>query len=191
MEAKIKEIAERITALREIMDISQEEMAKACSISTTEYITLESGTVDFSFTFLLKCAQHFGVDMVEILTGTNPKLSEYTVVRKGAGLNIKRREGFKYEHLATYFKAKLAEPFFVSAPYLEDEQDSEIHLSSHEGQEFDFILSGSLKVQIGEHSEILNEGDAVYYNSGIGHGMIAVGGEKCDFIALVIKKEVE
>jgi len=191
METKIKEIAERIRALREIMSFTSEDMAMACDVSTDEYNTLESGCKDFSFTFLLKCAQKFGVDMVELLTGENPKLSEYTIVRKGKGLNIKRRKGFKYEHLATYFKNKLAEPFWVTAPYLADEQDKPISLSSHEGQELDFILNGSLKITIGEHTETLNAGDTIYYDSSVGHGMIATDGKPCDFIAVVMKKEKE
>ena len=189
METKIKETAERILALREIMDFTQEEMAAASDVSLPDYRALESGERDFSFTFLLKCAQKFGVDMVELLTGENPKLSGYTIVRKGTGLNINRRAGFTYEHLATYFKGKMAEPFLVTAPYLPEEQGKEIHLSSHEGQELDYVLSGSLRVQIGDHAETLNAGDTIYYDSSIGHGMVAVGGQPCDFLAIVMKKE--
>ncbi|HIZ83510.1 MAG TPA: XRE family transcriptional regulator [Firmicutes bacterium] len=188
MQPKIAEIAERIRALREIMEISPEEMARATGVSTEEYLELEKGEQDFSFTFLFNCAERFGVDMIEIITGENPHLSGYCLVRKGTGLPIKRRQGFKYEHLAATFRDKISEPFLVTAPYLEAEQDKPIALSVHEGQEFDYILSGSLKFVHDNRIEILHAGDSVYYDSGIGHGMIATGGQDCVFISVVMRR---
>ena len=188
METRITEIAERIRALREIMEISVEEMALATEKTPEEYQELENGTQDFSFTFIYKCAEKFGVDMIELLTGENPHLSFYSIVRKDGGLPIKRRSGFNYFHLGAHFKNKLAEPFLVTAPYNEEEQDKPIHLSFHDGQEFDYILKGSLKCAFENHIEILHEGDSVLYNSGHGHGMIATNGEECVFLAIILKK---
>ena len=189
MEYRIKEIAERIRALREILDISVENMAAATGTTPEEYVSLESGENDFSFTFLYHVADVFGVDLTEIVTGAAPKLSFYTVVRKNQGLPIKRREGFNYLHMAHLFKNRLSEPFIVTAPYREEEQDKPIKLSVHEGQEFDLVLKGSLKVAMENHVEVLGEGDAIYYDSNHGHGMIATGGKDCVFLAVVMKKE--
>ena len=191
METRIVEIAERIKGLREMMDITPEEMAEAAGVELEEYLKHENGEQDFGFTFLYKCADKLDVDIVELLTGENPRLSFYSIVRKGEGLDIKRRAGFKYEHLNYRFKNKIAETFLVTAPYFEEEQDKPIHLSYHEGQEFDYILSGSLKVQMEGHTEVLNEGDAIYYDSGHGHGMIATGGKECKFLAIVMKSETQ
>ncbi len=187
MEPRIIEIAERIRTLREILELSVEEMAKTTDVTVQEYSLLESGKSDFSFTFLFKCAERFGVDIVELLTGENPRLSFYTVVRKDKGLPIQRRQGFTYQHLAPLLKNKIAEPFLVTAPYSQEEQDKPMHLSYHEGQEFDFVLQGKLKVAMEGHIEYLEEGDAIYYNSGHGHGMIATGGSDCTFLAVVLK----
>ena len=123
MEPNIKEVAGRIRALREDMDITQQEMADATGRSLSEYAAQESGEQDLSFTFLYKCAKKLGVDVIEILTGENPHLSGYTLTRAGEGLSIKRRAGFEYLHKAAHLKDKLAEPFVVTAPYLEEEQD--------------------------------------------------------------------
>lgn len=188
MKPSINEIAERIRALREIMDFSIEEMAKVTEKTPEEYSALENGEEDFSFTFIFKCAEKFGVDMIELLTGENPHLSFYSIVRKGEGLPINRRSGFNYSHLGATFKNKLAEPFLVTAPYSEQEQNKPIHLSYHEGQEFDYILKGSLKCAFEGHTEILREGDSVLYDSGHGHGMIATDGEDCIFLAIILKK---
>lgn len=189
MNGKITEIAERIRTLREILEITQEEMAAVTECTVEEYRAAENGENDFSFTFLYKCAEHFGVDIVELLTGEPPKLSFYTITRKGQGIPIKRRAGFEYLHIAHLFKEKTAEPFIVTAPYHEEEQDQPIHLSHHEGQEFDYILEGQLKVVMEDHIEILNEGDCIYYDSGHGHGMIATGGKPCTFMAVVLKPQ--
>ena len=191
MEAKLVEIAMRIRELREILEITPEQAAQATNTSIEEYLSCENGQKDFSFTFLYQCAKLFGVDMVELVTGENPRLSFYSIVRKDEGLPIKRRAGFNYQHLAYLFKNKTCEPFLVTAPYSESEQDQPIHLSYHTGQEFDYILEGDLKVQLEDHCEILHAGDAIYYNSGHGHGMIATGGKECRFIAVVLKEEEE
>ena len=103
MEFSISEIAERIRELREISELSVEEMAEAIECSKEEYIAAENGETDFSFTFIYKCAEKFGVDMIELLTGENPRLSFYSIVRNGEGIPMKRRLGFNYYHLAAHF----------------------------------------------------------------------------------------
>lgn len=192
MEPNIKEVADRIHALREDSGFTIEEMADATGRSFTEYEAQESGTEDLSFTFLYKCADKLGVDVIELLTGENPHLTGYSLTRVNDGLSIKRRAGFEYLHKAPHFRHKLAEPFLVTAPYLEEEQDSPIHLSYHDGQEIDLVLSGKLRFAYEDHIEELEAGDMLMYDSSRGHGMIAIGGEPCTFVAIVIKpKEAE
>lgn len=192
MEPNIKEVADRIHALREDSGFTIEEMADATGRSVAEYEAQESGTEDLSFTFLYKCADKLGVDVIELLTGENPHLTGYSLTRVNDGLSIKRRAGFEYLHKAPHFRHKLAEPFLVTAPYLEEEQDSPIHLSYHDGQEIDLVLSGKLRFAYEDHIEELEAGDMLMYDSSRGHGMIAIGGEPCTFVAIVIKpKEAE
>lgn len=191
MEPRLAEAAARIKSLREDGGISVEEMAEFTGRSVDEYIAQESGESDLSFTFLYKCADKLGVDVIEILTGETPHLTGYSATRLHDGFSIKRRAGFEYLHKAPHFKHKLAEPFLVTAPYIEDEQDKPIHLSYHKGQEIDYILSGKLKFAFEEHEEVLGPGDLLMYDSGRGHGMIATGGEDCTFLAIVIKPHDE
>ena len=186
-EPKIQEVVTRIRSLREDSEISLEEMAKATGRSVEEYEAQESGQHDFSFTFLYKCATTLGVDVIELLTGEAPNLTGYELTSKEEGLVIKRRAGFEYLHKAPFFKHKLAEPFVVTAPFLQEEQDRPVHLSYHEGQELDFVISGKLRFAYEDHIEELEAGDLVYYDSSRGHGMIATGGEQCTFLAIVLK----
>jgi transcriptional regulator with XRE-family HTH domain len=189
IEPKVQEVAKRIRSLREDLELSIEDMAQATGRSAEEYAAQESGDKDFSFTFLYKCATAFGVDVVELLTGEAPHLKGYELIRKGEGLSIKRRAGFEYLHQAPFFSHKLCEPFIVTAPYLAEEQDEPIHLSYHTGQELDYIISGHLRFAYEEHIEELGPGDTLYYDSSRGHGMIAIGGEPCVFLAVVLKPQ--
>ena len=188
-EPNIKEVAERIRLLREDCDLTMQEMADATGRTVSEYAAQESGEQDLSFTFLYKCAKVLGVDVIELLTGETPHLRGYSLVRQGEGLSIKRRAGFEYLHKAPRLKNKLAEPFVVTAPYLDEQQGKPIHLSYHKGMELDFVISGHLRFAYEDHEEELNPGDTVMYDSGRGHGMIAIGGEPCVFLAIVMNPE--
>lgn len=189
MESNLNEVLGRIRALREDLEISLEDMAEATGRSVEDYAAQESGDMDVSFTFLEKCADRLGVDVVEVLTGDTPRLRGYSLVRANDGLSIKRRAGFEYLHKAPFFSDRKCEPFLVTAPYFEEEQDKPIHLSYHAGRELDFILSGKLRFAYEDHVEELEPGDCLLYDSGRGHGMIAIGGEPCTFLAIVLKPD--
>ncbi len=189
MDFNLKEVAGRIKDLREAKGYSQEELAKLTGVSLEDYIILEQGETDFSFTFIYKCAKACDVEVVDIIEGTSTTLTSFNITRKGEGMKIVKKKGYVYNNLAPKFKDKLAEPFLVRFPYLEEEQNVPIKLSSHNGQEFDVIVKGSLKVQVGKHVEILNEGDSIFYNSQIPHGMIAVSEGGCEFHAVVLNPQ--
>ncbi len=180
------EVALRIKEMREIMGFSAAEMAEKTEVSEEQYLQYESGTVDLPFTFIHKCALAYGVGMADLLEGRSAKLSTYTVTRKGHGVNTAKEDGIDIQNMAPWFVNKLAEPYYVTYQYNEELQDKPIHTTKHSGQEFDFVVSGRLKFQIGDNVEYLSEGDSIFYNSSLPHGMIAVDGRDCVFIAIVV-----
>ncbi|HCH28394.1 MAG TPA: acyl-CoA synthetase [Ruminococcaceae bacterium] len=186
---KLKDIAFRIREMREILGFSAEEMAGKTEVSAEQYTKFENCESDMPFTFIHKCAQAFGIEITELLEGRSAKLSSYTVTRKGKGQQTAREEGINIANLAPEFRGKKAEPYWVKYEYSEALQKEPIHLINHSGQEFDLVISGSLMVQVGLNKEVLNEGDSIFYNSSTPHGMIAVGGEDCVFLAVVIPGE--
>ena len=186
---KLSEVASRIKELRDIMGWSITEMSEKTDVSEETYISYESGTVDIPFSFIHKCALAFDVELTELLEGHTAKLSSYTITRKGKGQGTAKEDGIDIANLAPKFKDKLAEPYWVKYEYSASQQNKPIKLSTHSGQEFDLVLSGRLKVQIGDHTEILDEGDSIYYNSSTPHGMIAVDGKDCVFCAVVMSGE--
>ena len=187
--AKLLEVAMRIREMREISGLTQEEMAVETEVTVDEYRRYEAGELDFTFTFLHKCSHVFNIDITNILEGESAHLSSYTVTRKGQGQETAKEDGINIVNLAPKFRKKIAEPHYVKYEYSEELQDKPIHLTKHSGQEFDYVLEGSLKVQIGSHTEVLHEGDSIYYNSSTPHGMIAVDGKDCLFLAVVLPGE--
>ena len=185
-ENKLLEVAARIKEMREIDGISIADMAAKTEVSEEEYKEYESGNRDFPFSFLHKCSLVFNIGITDILEGQSARLSSYTVTRKGEGQDTAKEDGIEIKSLAPLFRKKLAEPYWVKYDYDEKLQNKPIHLSTHSGQEFDLVMSGRLKVQIGDHVEYLEEGDSIYYNSSTPHGMIAVGGKECLFVAVVL-----
>ncbi len=186
---RLMEIASRIKEMREIMGFSVEETAQKTEVSVEEYIAFENGEKDIPFTFIHKCALLFDVELTELLEGKGARLSSYTVTRKGQGQDTAKEKGIDIKNLAPKFRDKIAEPYWVRYEYSPAQQNMPIHLTKHSGQEFDLVLSGKLKVQIGDHIEILNEGDSIYYDSSTPHGMIAVDGADCVFCAVVLPGE--
>lgn len=184
--SELMEVALRIRELREISSFSEETMAELTDVSLETYRQFETGTVDLPFTFLHKCALAFGVEMNDLMEGHSARLTSYTVTRRGKGQITAREDGIEIANLAPLFHKKIAEPYWVRYAYSAEQQNQPIHTTTHSGQEFDLVLEGHLKVRVGDHTEILHEGDSIYYNSSTPHGMIAVGGRDCLFCAVVL-----
>ncbi len=188
---KLLEVARRIREMREISGFSVDEMAEKTEVTPDEYRAFEEGREDFPFTFIHKCALAFGLGITDILEGESARLSSYTVTRRGGGRQTAEEEGISIVNVAPMFKNKIAEPYFCQYDYDEALQNKPIHLTKHNGQEFDFVLSGKMKIQIGDNFEVLGAGDSIYYNSSTPHGMIAVEGADCKFIAIILPGEKE
>lgn len=186
MTYNISDVSARLKSTRLYLDITAEEMAEKTRVPLEEYLSLENGEKDFALSFLNNCAVALGIEMIELLTGNEPRLRKYSLVRAGKGLPIERRAGFTYQHIAYLFKNKKIEPLIVNAPFSESEQNEPVRMNSHEGQEMNLVLKGRLKLVISGHEEVLEPGDCVYFDSKNPHGMIAEGGSDCEFLAILI-----
>lgn len=183
MSDAVKQIAMRILDLREISDYTVEQMAEALEIPVDTYRKYESGEVDMPISFLVKIGEVFHVDMTEMLTGEAPRLNVLSVTRAGKGEETSTRDQYVYKNLAFNFVHRKIEPLYVTVP---PEVNKSLVPNSHDGQEFDYILSGTMHIVIGKHDVTLHPGDSVYYDSSAPHAMEAVGDEPVHFLAIVI-----
>lgn len=184
MTEQIKLIAERLKNLREIAGVSIETIARETDISKDIYLSYESGNTDIPVGILYKIAQRFNIELTALLTGNDPKLHIFSIVRKDKGLAIDRRKQYTYESLAHNFIDKKMEPFIVTIDPASETFPKEFN--SHPGQEFNYILEGSMKLFIHEHEVILNEGDSVYFDSGYKHAMVSLNNKQVKFLAVII-----
>jgi len=183
---QIRLIAMRMKELRGILGLSPGEAAAGSGMTEEEYLNYESGQTDFSFSHLFNIARTLNVDISDLLTGESPKLKGYVLTRKGQGLAFDRRKQYHYRHLAYNFRDKLAEPFLVTVQ--QDTPGAVKQAHSHPGQEFNYVLEGILRLNLGGNDILLNQGDALYYDARLPHVMYAPEGD-CRFIAVVIKEE--
>jgi transcriptional regulator with XRE-family HTH domain len=183
MSDQIKQIAVRIKEIREISGLSLDELSKEFDISKSKYEEYESGKSDIPVSFLYEIANRFDVELTSLLTGDAPRLSTYSLVRKGKGINVERREQYEYQSLAFNFIHKKVEPFLVTVK--SGNIDEPIHFNTHPGQEFNYMIEGSMKVVINDSEIDLNEGDSLYFDSTAKHGMKSLNGKPAKFLAII------
>lgn len=184
MNSSPKEIGQRLKGLREAFDLTPEAFAKSCNIPADEYMKYEAGEKDLTISVLKGIAQKYNVDVSVLMFADEPRMSSYFLTRKGKGLSVNRVEDYSYQTLAGGFNNRKAEIFEVT---VEPKPEGEaIHLSSHTGQEFNLVLEGRMLLQINGKDLILEEGDSLYFDSKLPHGMKALDGKSVRFIAVVL-----
>jgi len=184
MKEKIKEIAARVSELREISNISPEEMANYLSLPVGDYKKYESGESDIPASVLYEIAHKFNVDMGLLLTGEETRMHIFTVTRKDKGVEVERRKQYKYENIGEKFIHKKAETFIVTVEPKNDGKKPSTN--SHPGQEFNYILEGSLKIYIHNNEIVLKEGDSIFFDSSYEHAMKAMDNKPAKFLAIVM-----
>ena len=166
-----KEIASRVKDMREVCEISVQEMSEKLDVPVETYIKYESGEIDIPASILYEASIIFNVDTSLLLT------------RKDKGVRVDRREAYDYENLASNFTHKAIEPFIVTVTPRKDNYMPEPNY--HKGYEFLYVLEGQLRVYIKDNTIDLNPGDSMYFNSLHKHAMIALGDKKAKFLDIL------
>lgn len=169
MNEQIAQISARIRELREILDVTQEDIAAKLGVDVETYRKYEAGVADIPIGVLYGLAGEFGVDPTELLTGEPPRMAEYTLVRKGHGIKVDRYAGYSFSALAFNFKNRDMDPMIVTLS-----QSETAELVTHAGQEFNYVLEGSIRIVIGKREFTLDAGDSIYFDPAVPHGQRAV-----------------
>jgi len=159
MSEQVKQIAMRILDLREISDYTVERMAAALDVPVEEYRKIENGEIDIPISFLVKVGEVFHVDMTELLTGETPRMNVLSVTRAGKGQDITRHDQYVYKNLGYNFAHRKIEPLYVTVPVGVNE---ELVPNSHEGQEFDYVLSGVMHILAEHRMRCRQSGTSLY-----------------------------
>jgi transcriptional regulator with XRE-family HTH domain len=184
MTEETKDIIARVKVLREIEEISREELSRELGFDSAEYARWESGEKDFPIGPLVEIAARFKVDLTELINGKPSRLTTYCITRAGNAPEVSRRPMYSYWNLAYKFHNKKGEPFLGEAN--PETENKPLSLNTHPGHEFDYVLEGRLLMSVAGHEEELGPGDAIYYDSNEPHGMKALGGKRARFLAMVL-----
>lgn len=184
MNEQIKQIAQRLVGLRDALEVSPEEMAQVCNLTSKEYLCLESGTIDISVSVLHQVAQAYNIELTTLMFGDEPKMNAFFVTRKGKGIAVERVKAYKYQSLGAGFAHRLVDPFIVTV-HPKSEEEGFVP-NSHPGQEFNLILKGCLLLKIGDNEVTLNEGDSIYFNAQLPHAMKALNSTTVQFLAVIM-----
>lgn len=182
MDNPIKEIAERLRGLRDVLELSVEDFARQCDIRLEDYEKAESGESDISVAMLQKISRQFKISLDELMFGQEPRMTKFFLTRNGKGISIERTKAYKYQSLASGFKERLADPFLVSV----EPNENPFTLNQHKGQEFDLVVKGHLQIRLDGKDLFLNPGDSIYYDANLPHGMKALNNEQAQFLAIII-----
>jgi len=164
-------VGERIRELRESKGLSLQEMASRTGYSSALLSQVENHFISPPLGGLIKIAKALEVK-VGTFFGDEPRES-YAIVRRDERKHISRfaskegvSYGYSYESLGFDKKDRQMEPFLVT---LEPATVKSEKLSSHDGEEFIFILEGEMEAILGDHKDVLYPGDCIYYDSTIPH----------------------
>ena len=179
MNEYIKQISDRIRELRDILDLTAEEVAANIGVSTEGYLAYENGEKEIPISLLYKVAGIFKVDPTVLMTGDVPRMDDYTVVRGGNGVKVERYPGYSFSALAFNYKHRQMDPMIVTLSKSETAE-----LVRHGGQEFNYVIEGAIKVVVGDREFTLEAGDSIYFNPEKPHGQRAVT-ETAKFLTII------
>lgn len=184
MSDQIKQIAERLRGLREVLELTPEEVAESCQLSVDDYVGMESGKKDISVSALQQIARKYGIALDVLMFGEEPKMNTYFLTRRGTGVSVERTKAYKYQSLASGFRGRKIDPFIVTVE--PKPEGTPIYFNAHEGQEFNLVIEGRMLLNLNGKELVLNAGDSLYFNSSIPHGMMALDGKTVKFLAVIM-----
>ena len=178
-------LGDRIRRTREMRGLTRNDLSSRTGIDVDALERMESDAMTPPLGQLIKLGRALDMKMGYFIS---PGVDKYmTVVRAEQRQPVCRygearseQHGYFYESLAPEKANRLMEPFMVTLLPTDIEE-----LSTHEGQEFVFVIEGEMKIQVGDQVDFLKAGDAVYYDSNQPHLVRSVGGRETKIVAVL------
>jgi mannose-6-phosphate isomerase-like protein (cupin superfamily) len=180
-------VGEKIKLLREKKKLSLPDLAQKSGFSSAILSQIENHMISPPLGTIIKLAKALEVEPGYFFK-EKPK-SPYVIVRKDERVSVSRvaskegvSYGYSYESLGADKKDRKMEPFIVT---LDPESVKKPAQSTHDGEEFIFVLEGEMEVTLGDHSDVLAAGDSIYYSSTIPHRVGAKGDSPSKILAVL------
>jgi len=184
-------LGERIAEIRKTYSISREDLSQRSGVSTDLIAKIEDDGHIPDLAPLIKISRGLGVRLGTLLDD-NDKLGP-VISRAGESASLSRfktglpegetesgHHGMSFNALAADKTGRHMEPFIVTI-----EADANQEKSAHEGEEFIYVLEGTLALEYGMDKETLNTGDSVYYDSIVPHRVYSANSNTVKILAVV------
>jgi quercetin dioxygenase-like cupin family protein len=165
----VREIGDRIKTLRQEKGISLEDLAARTGFEADFLAKIESRDVYPQLGTIIKLSRSLDAAFGKLLSGEGDK--PYAITRLKDRKPVSRSTSHKgqqhvysYKGLAPEVKGRSMEPLIVQ---LQESQEKEI--SKHDGEEFVYVLNGTVLLQLGDEQYELEPGDSAYYLSNVPH----------------------
>lgn len=183
-----KQVGSKIKTIRESKNLSIEEVAERASLSVAQICRIEDNIELPSLAPLIAIARVLGVRLGTFLDDheeigpvicKNGAKNE-TISFSNNALDARKHMG--YYSLAKSKSGRHMEPFIIEVT---DSGEELYAQSSHEGEEFIYVLEGSIEINYGKEIYRLEQGDSIYYDSIVSHHVHAVSGKSAKIMAVV------
>src|SRR5574344_2168669 len=184
----IKNVGEKIRQVREMKNINIEELAIRSNLDREQIVQIEENKVIASLAPLIKIARSLGVRLGTFLDDSEqlgPVVTLAGEEKKGASFsnkNMKARSHMDFFALASDKSGRHMEPFIVE---IKPGDANDYMLSSHEGEEFIYVLEGSIEINYGKDVYVLQVGDSIYYDSIVNHNVHVHAEQPSKILAVV------
>jgi transcriptional regulator with XRE-family HTH domain len=166
-----KSIGGKLKELRKSMNMTTKRLAEETGLSAPLISRIENGLVIPSVPSLEVLANVLKTDIGYFFQKNEQQ--EYVVTHHGSrGVGITKR-GYQVELLAEGLEDRFMEPAIMILKG--KDQEKEVPLSTHEGQEFSYVLEGKVEVTLGKKKYIMEKGDAAYWKGSVPHRGLSLG----------------
>ena len=181
-------VGEKISTLCTDKNISIEELADRSALSVDQIELIENSDTIPSLSPLIKIARALGVRLGTFLDDSEElgpvvhRQSDSTEPATFSSQLSSANSHLDFFSLAARKTGRHMEPFLID---IKPSSTNEPILSSHEGEEFIFVLQGSIKINYGKEVHVLHQGDSIYYDSIVDHLVSALNGKPAQIVAVV------
>ena len=184
-----KIIGEKIKALRESRQISVEDLMERTGLAQEQIERIESNVDIPSLAPLIKIARALGVRLGTFLDDQDG--SGAVVCRKEEHIDnsisfsnnaVSARTHMQYHSLSASKADRHMEPFIID---INQTDENAYELSSHEGEEFIYVMDGVVEIAYGKKKHVIEAGDSIYYDSIVPHHVHGFEGQAARILAVV------
>ncbi len=171
-----EKIGKRIKTFRAKLEMSVDDLAAGTGLSAGLVADIEDGRVSPALGVMVKLARALGQRVGTFMDdqiARDPVITRSADREEGVAMHKGQAQGhYRYHALGAGKADRHMEPFFIKISPADEREKS-----SHEGEEFVVVISGTIELQYGNDTHVLGEGDTMYYNSLVPHCLSAVSGD--------------